>query len=38
FGPPPPTLEPALRDLVTGVYSLEEGLLLSLDVDLAARV
>jgi len=38
FGPPPPTLEPALRDLVTGVYSLEDGLLLALDVDLAAQV
>jgi len=38
FGPPPPTLETALRDLVTGVYSLEEGLLLALDVDLAAKV
>ena len=38
FGPPPPTLEPALRDVVRGVYSLEDGLLLSLDVDLAARV
>jgi purine-binding chemotaxis protein CheW len=38
FGPPPPTLEPALRDLVTGVYSLDDGLLLSLDVDLAVRV
>ncbi len=38
FGPPPPTLEPALRDLVTGVYSMEDGLLLTLDVDLAARV
>lgn len=38
FGPPPPTLEPALRDVVRGVYSLDDGLLLSLDVDLAARV
>jgi len=38
FGPPPPTLEPALRDVVRGVYSLEDGLLLSLDVDLAAQV
>jgi len=38
YGPPPPTLEPALRDVVRGVYSLEDGLLLSLDVDLAARV
>ncbi len=38
FGPPPPTLEPALREFVTGVYSLEDELLLALDVDLAARV
>lgn len=38
FGPPPPTLEPALREVVTGVYSMEDGLLLSLDVDLAAQV
>jgi len=38
FGPPPPTLEAALRDVVTGVYSMEDGLLLSLDVDLAVRV
>ena len=37
-GPPPPTLDPALRDVVTGVYSMEDGLLLLLDVDLAARV
>jgi purine-binding chemotaxis protein CheW len=37
-GPPPPTLEAALRDVVTGVYSMEDGLLLLLDVDLAARV
>jgi len=38
FGPPPPTLEAALRDVVKGVYSLDDGLLLSLDVDLAAQV
>lgn len=38
FGPPPPTLEQALRQVVTGVYSLEDGLLLSLDVDLAVTV
>lgn len=38
FGPPPPTLEPALRDVVKGVYSLEDGLLLSLDVELATTV
>jgi len=38
LSPPPPTLEPALRDVVTGVYSLDDGLLLSLDVDLAVQV
>ncbi|WP_062204755.1 chemotaxis protein CheW [Demequina salsinemoris] len=38
FGPPPPTLEESLQELVTGVYSMEDELLLSLDVDLAAQV
>ncbi|SEJ55713.1 chemotaxis protein CheW [Demequina mangrovi] len=38
FGSPPPTLESALRDFVTGVYSLDDQLLLALDVDLAAQV
>ncbi|WP_062382455.1 chemotaxis protein CheW [Demequina iriomotensis] len=38
YGSPPPTLEPALRDFVTGVYSLDDDLLLALDVDLAAQV
>ncbi|WNM24577.1 chemotaxis protein CheW [Demequina capsici] len=38
FGPPPPTLEASLQEVVTGVYSLENDLLLSLDVDLAAQV
>ncbi len=38
YGPPPPTLEEALQEVVLGVYSLEEELLLSLDVDLAAQV
>ncbi len=38
FGPPPPTLEESLQEVVTGVYSLEDDLLLSLDVDLAAQV
>lgn len=38
FGPPPPTLEASLQDVVTGVYSMDDGLLLALDVDLAAQV
>jgi purine-binding chemotaxis protein CheW len=38
LGPPPPTLEASLQDVVTGVYSMDDGLLLALDVDLAAQV
>lgn len=38
FGAPPPTLEAELRDFVTGVYTLEDDLLLHLDVSRAARV
>lgn len=38
FGPPPPTLEECLHDLVTGVYSLDNDLILALDVDLAVQV
>lgn len=37
-GTPPPTLDPELRDYVTGVYTLEEDLLLHLDVSRAVRV
>ena len=36
--PPPGTLEPAAAALVTGVYKLPTGLLLTLDVELACRV
>jgi purine-binding chemotaxis protein CheW len=36
--PPPGTLEPAVAALVTGVYKLDTGLLLTLDVELACRV
>ena len=36
--PPPGTLEPRAAALVTGVYKLDTGLLLTLDVELACRV
>jgi purine-binding chemotaxis protein CheW len=36
--PPPGTLEPEAAALVTGVYKLDTGLLLTLDVELACRV
>lgn len=38
LGPPPPTLDEELRDVVTGVYTLEDDLLLALDIERAARV
>ena len=38
FGAPPPTFDPSLRDFVTGVYTLEDDLLLHLDVTRAVRV
>ncbi|MFN3865836.1 MAG: chemotaxis protein CheW [Demequina sp.] len=37
-GPPPPTLDPVLQEFVKGVYTLEDDLLLHLDVALAAQV
>lgn len=36
--PSPPTLDPALREVVQGVYALDGDLLLHLDVTLAAQV
>ena len=36
--PPPPTLAPAVRDLVRAVYKLPEHLLLELDTDRALRL
>lgn len=38
LGTPPPTLDAELRDFVTGVYTLEDDLLLHLDVARAVRV
>jgi purine-binding chemotaxis protein CheW len=38
FETPPGTLDPRVRELVTGAYKLEEGLLLTLDVDAAVSV
>jgi|SRR5690606_3548372 len=35
FENPPDTLDPGLRDVVVGVYKLDAGLLLALDVDRA---
>lgn len=34
----PDTLDPAVRDLIVGVYKLEQGLLLALDIRAAAAV
>ncbi|WP_062137998.1 chemotaxis protein CheW [Demequina aestuarii] len=38
MGTPPPTLDPELREVVKGVYTLDGDLLLHLDVTLAAQV
>lgn len=38
FAPPPDTLDPALRDVLIGAYTLPEGLLLALDVERAVAV
>ena len=38
FGNPPPTLDPELRDFVTGVYTLDDDLLLHLDVSHVVQV
>jgi len=35
FAPPPDTLDPKLRDVLVGAYTLSEGLLLALDVERA---
>ncbi len=35
LAPPPETLDPSLRDIVVGAYTLPEGLLLALDVERA---
>ena len=38
FEPVPDTLDPAVRDLVVGVYKLERTLLLALDIRAAATL
>lgn len=38
FEPVPDTLDPAVRDLVVGVYKLERSLLLALDIQAAASL
>ncbi|MFD2841685.1 chemotaxis protein CheW [Populibacterium corticicola] len=38
FETPPGTLDPLVRELVTGAYKLDSGLLLTLDVDAAVAV
>jgi purine-binding chemotaxis protein CheW len=38
FEVPPDTLQGVARDLIDGVYKLDEGLLLSLDVNLATHI